>query len=34
MRQRLKNIQEGTSAWEVEYARVLDQVKQKHGIKE
>lgn len=34
VRQRIKNIQEGTSAWEVEYAKVLDQVKQKHGIKE
>lgn len=34
VRQRLKNIQEGTSAWDVEYARVLDQVKQKHGLKE
>lgn len=34
VRQRIKNLQEGTSAWEVEYARVLDQVKQKHGIKE
>ncbi|MEZ4401935.1 MAG: DUF507 family protein [Kofleriaceae bacterium] len=34
VRARLKNIQEGTSAWEVEYARVLEQVKQKHGLKE
>ena len=34
VRQRLKNLQEGTGAWEVEYARVMDQVKQKHGIKE
>ncbi len=34
VRARIKNLQEGTSAWEVEYARVLDQVKQKHGIKE
>ncbi len=34
VRQRLKNLQEGTGAWEIEYARVLDQVKQKHGIKE
>jgi len=34
VRDRIKNLQEGTSAWDVEYARVLDQVKQKHGLKE
>ena len=34
VRNRIKNLQEGTSAWEVEYARVMDQIKQKHGIKE
>ncbi|MBK9031830.1 MAG: DUF507 family protein [Myxococcales bacterium] len=34
VRNRLKNIQEGSSAWDLEYARVLDQVKQKHGLKE
>lgn len=34
VRQRIKNLQEGTSAWELEYARVLDQVKQKHGLKD
>jgi len=34
VRQRLKNLQEGTSAWELEYERVLGQVKQKHGLKE
>jgi hypothetical protein len=33
VRQRLKNLQEGTSAWDVEYAKVMDQIKQKHGIK-
>jgi hypothetical protein len=33
VRARLKNIQEGTDAWDVEYARVMDQIKQKHGIK-
>jgi len=33
-RQRLKNLQEGTSAWEVEYARVMEQLKQKHGLKD
>ena len=34
VRQRIKNLQEGTSAWDVEYARVMDQIKQKHGLKE
>src|SRR5215208_1782021 len=34
VRQRIKNLQEGTAAWDVEYAKVLEQIKQKHGIKE
>lgn len=34
VRQRIKNLEEGTSSWEVEYHRVLEQMKQKHGIKE
>ena len=34
VRQRIKNLQEGTAAWDVEYAKVMDQIKQKHGIKE
>jgi hypothetical protein len=34
VRQRIKNLEEGTSAWDVEYKRVMDQVKVKHGIKE
>jgi hypothetical protein len=34
VRDRIKNLEEGTSAWEVEYAKVLDQIKQKHGVKE
>lgn len=34
VRQRLKNLQEGTGAWDIEYARVMEQVKQKHGLKE
>jgi hypothetical protein len=34
VRQRIKNLQEGTAAWEVEYAKVLDQIKTKHGLKE
>jgi len=32
VRQKIKNLQEGTSAWEVEYNRVMDQMKKKHGL--
>jgi hypothetical protein len=34
VRDRIKNLQEGTSAWDVEYGRVLEQIKAKHGLKE
>jgi uncharacterized protein len=34
VRQRIKNLQEGTAAWDIEYAKVMDQIKTKHGIKE
>ncbi len=34
VRDRLKNLQEGTDAWELEYSKVMGQIKQKHGIKE
>ncbi|HEY4177472.1 MAG TPA: DUF507 family protein, partial [Kofleriaceae bacterium] len=34
VRDRIKNLEEGSSAWDVEYAKVLDQIKQKHGLKE
>ena len=34
VRERIRNLEEGTSAWEVEYGRVMDQMKTKHGIKE
>jgi hypothetical protein len=34
VRQRIKNLEEGTQAWELEYSRVMDQIRQKHGIKE
>jgi len=34
VRDRLKNIEEGTQAWDIEYAKVLEQVKGKHGLKE
>jgi len=34
VRDRIKNLEEGSQAWDVEYAKVLDQIKQKHGVKE
>ena len=34
VRQRIKNLQEGSSAWDVEYAKVMDQIKLKRGLKE
>ncbi len=34
VRDRIKNIQEGTAAWDVEYGKVLEQIKAKHGLKE
>ena len=34
VRQRIRNLQEGSSAWEVEYSKVMEQIKQKRGIKE
>jgi len=34
VRDRIKNLEEGSSAWEVEYAKVLEQIKHKHGVKE
>jgi hypothetical protein len=34
VRDRIKNLEEGSQAWDVEYAKVLDQIKQKHGLKE
>jgi uncharacterized protein len=34
VRQRIKNLEEGTQSWEIEYGRVMDQIKQKHGLKD
>jgi uncharacterized protein len=34
VRQRIKNLEEGTSTWELEYSRVMEQIKQKHGLKD
>jgi uncharacterized protein len=33
VRQRIKNLEEGTQTWELEYSRVMDQIKLKHGLK-
>ena len=32
LRLRIKNLQEGTNAWETEYAKAMDQIKRKHGL--
>ncbi len=34
VRDRIRNIQEGTNTWDIEYTRVLEQMKNKHGLKE
>jgi hypothetical protein len=34
VRQRIKNLEEGTQAWEIEYNRVMGQMKQKYGLEE
>jgi len=34
VRQRIKNLEEGSSAWDVEYKRAMDQIKRKHGLSE
>ena len=34
VRDRIKNIEEGSQAWDIEYGKVLEQIKQKHGLKE
>ena len=33
VRQRIRNLEEGTATWELEYNRVMEQIKQKHGLK-
>jgi hypothetical protein len=32
VRTRIKNLQEGSAHWEVEYGRVMDQIKRKRGL--
>jgi hypothetical protein len=34
VRQKIKNLEEGTQTWEIEYNRVMEQMKTKHGLKE
>lgn len=34
VRQKIKNLEEGTQTWEIEYGRVLEQMKSKYGLKE
>ena len=32
VRNRIKNLEEGTAAWEVEYQKVMEQVKRRRGV--
>ena len=32
VRQRIKNLEEGSVAWDVEYKRVMEQMKNRHGL--
>ena len=32
VRRRIKNLTEGTATWEIEYAKVMEQMKRKHGL--
>ena len=32
VRRRIKNLEEGSTAWDVEYKKVMDQMKRKHGL--
>jgi uncharacterized protein len=34
VRRRIKNLEEGTATWEIEYAKVMEQMKRKHGLGE
>jgi hypothetical protein len=34
VRVRIKNLQEGSAAWDVEYGKVIEQIKQKRGLKD
>jgi hypothetical protein len=34
VRQRIKNLEEGTATWDLEYSKVMEQIKQKHGLKD
>jgi uncharacterized protein len=34
VRKRIQNLQEGSATWDVEYSKVMEQVKQKRGLKE
>ena len=34
VRQRIRNLEEGTATWELEYGRVMEQMKAKHGLKD
>ena len=33
VREHIRNLEEGTQTWEIEYGRVMEQMKTKHGLK-
>ncbi len=32
VRRRIKNLEQGTATWEIEYQKAMDQIKRKHGL--
>ena len=32
VRRRIKNLEEGTQAWELEYQKAMEQIRRKHGL--
>jgi hypothetical protein len=34
VRKRIQNLQEGTATWDIEYSKVMEQIKQKRGLKD
>ncbi len=34
VRKRIKNLQEGSANWDIEYSKVMEQIKQKRGVRE
>jgi hypothetical protein len=32
VRQRIKNIEEGTASWDIEYKNKMNEIRRKHGL--